>query len=109
MKAKTMPRHKYIGQLYKFVSKQKGSETSLEYYYAKDIAITTGLDKNNRMFVRSDEPLAIGFLIKEIKDGAGNLILSDTIWQINSIQPVLDAFSNLQGYTMNAIKYQGTL
>lgn len=109
MKAKTMPRHKYVGQLYKFVSKQKGSESVLEYYYAKDIAITAGLDKNNRMFVRSDEPLAIGFLIKEIRDAAGNLILADTVWQINSIQPVLDAFNNLQGYTMNAIKYQGTV
>lgn len=109
MRAITIARHKLSGELYKFVRRQEGTNSVLEYYYAKPIKITAGLDKNNRMTIRCSEPLAIGFLIKDIKDQNGNLILSDSIWQINSIQPVINAFNAIDSYTMKAIKYQGTL
>jgi len=109
MKPMTITRHKLSGELYKFVRKQTGSTSVLEYYYAKPINVTAGLDANNRMTIRSSEPLAIGFLIKDIKDQNGNLILSDTIWEINAIKPVINAFGSIDSYTMKAIKYQGTL
>jgi len=109
MKSMTIARHKFSGELYKFVRKQVGSNTELQYYFAKQIKITAGLDVSNKMTIRADEPLAIGFLIKDIKDADGNLILSDSVWQISTVQPVLNAFNTIDSYTMKAVKYQGTL
>lgn len=109
MKPMTIARHKYTGDLYKFVSKPVGDSRVLEYYFSKKINVTAGLDSANRMTIRCDEPLTLGFIIKDIKDSNGNLILSDIAWQINSIQPVMNAFNAIDSYTMKADKYQGVL
>jgi hypothetical protein len=109
MKPMTIARHKFSGELYKFVRKQVGNTFELEYYFAKTINVTAGLDQSNKMTVRCDEPLAIGFLLKDIKDANGNLILGDSVWQVSSLQPVLNAFNTIDSYTMKAVKYQGTL
>jgi hypothetical protein len=109
MKPMTIARHKFSGELYKFVRRQVGSNTELEYYFAKPIKVTAGLDSSNKMTIRCDEPLAIGFLLRNIKDSNGNLILSDSVWQISSLQPVLNAFNTIESYSMKAVKYQGTL
>jgi hypothetical protein len=109
MKPFTIARHKFSGDLYKFVRKQVGSNNVIEYYYSKNINITAGLDQSNKMTIRANEPLAIGFLIQNIKDSNDNLILSDTVWQISSVQPVLNAFNTIDSYTMKAVKYQGEL
>jgi hypothetical protein len=109
MKPMTIARHKFTGELYKFVREQKGSTNELKYYFTKNIAITAGLDQNNKMTIRCDEPLALGFVIKNIKDANDNLILADTAWQISSLQPVLNAFNTIDSYTMKAVKFQGEL
>ena len=109
MKPLTIARHKFSGELYKFVREYTGSTYKVKYYFAKNISLTAGLDQNNRMTIRCDEPLAIGFLLKDIKDSNNNLILSDMIWQITSIQPVLNAFNTIDSYTMKAVKFQGTI
>jgi hypothetical protein len=109
MKPMTIARHKFSGDLYKFLRKQNGDESIIEYYFAKNISITAGLDDNNKMTIRCDEPLALGFLIRDIKDANKNLILSDTVWQINSVQPILNAFNTIESYVMKAVKFQGIL
>jgi len=109
MKPMTIARHKFSGDLFKFLRKQNGDESVVEYYFAKNIKISAGLDPSNKMTIRCDEPLANGFLIKDIKDANGNLILSDSIWQISSLQPVLNAFNTVESYVMKAVKFQGTL
>lgn len=109
MKPMTIARHKFTGELYKFVREQIGSESEIKYYFAKNVFITAGLDQNNKMTIRCDEPLALSFLIKNIKDANGNLILADTTWQISSVQPVLNAFNGIDSYVMKAVKYQGTI
>lgn len=109
MKPITTPRHKYSGELYKFIRKQQGSETVLEYYFAKKINIIAGLNDKNKMSIKCDEPLAVGFLIKDIVDNNNNLILADTVWQIDSLVPVLNAFNTIDSYRMTAVKYQGTI
>ena len=109
MKPLTIARHKFSGDLYKSVRNQLGTESEVQYFYAKKIKITAGLDQNNKMTIRADEPLAIGFLISSIRDSNNNLILSDTIWQISSLQPVINVFNTIDSYIMKAAKYQGTL
>jgi hypothetical protein len=109
MKPMTIARHKFSGDLFKFLRKQNGDESVIEYYFAKNISITAGLDASNKMTIRCDEPLAPGFLIRDIKDANNNLILSDSIWQISSSLPVLNAFNTIESYTMKAVKFQGTL
>jgi hypothetical protein len=109
MKPMTISRHKFTGDLWKFVRRPVGSESELEYYFAKSIEVTAGLDPSNRMTIRCKEPLALGFIVKNIKDSDGNLILSDIAWQIVSTQPVLNAFNSIDSYTMKAVKYAGTL
>jgi hypothetical protein len=109
MKTMTVSRNKFSGELYKFLRKPVGSGSVLEYYFSKNINITAGLDPSNKMTIRCDEPLALGFLIKDIRDANGNLILSDSIWQISTVLPVLNAFNTIESYVMKAVKFQGTL
>ena len=66
MKPITISRHKFSGDLYKFVRKQVGVDTVVNYFFSKKISITPGLDQNNKMTIRCKEPLAVGFLIKEV-------------------------------------------
>jgi hypothetical protein len=109
LKPITIARHKYSGELYKFVTKQQGSEVVVEYYFAKKINITAGLTDKGRMGLKCDEPLAEGFVIKNIKDIDGNLIMSDTSWRVESVYPVLTAFNTIDSYRMTATKYQGSV
>jgi hypothetical protein len=109
MKPMTIARNKFSGELYKFIRRPIGDSDQIEYYFSKNIQITAGLDPGNKMTIRCDEPLANGFLIKDIKDANGSLILSDSIWQISSLQPVLNAFNSIDSYVMKAVKFQGTL
>jgi hypothetical protein len=109
MKPMAYNRHKYSGELYKFVRKVIGDTTTLEYYFVGNIAITSGLDVSGRMIIKCDEPIQIGSVISNIKDSNGNLILDDIAWQINNLEPILNAFNNIESYRMKAVKFQGTL
>jgi hypothetical protein len=109
MKPMTIARHKFSGELYKFLREETGTTNTLKYFFSKKVSITAGLDQSNKMTIRCDEPLAIGFILSNIRDANGELILSDSAWQISSLQPVLNAFNSIESYNMKAVKYQGTL
>lgn len=102
-------RYKYSGDFYKFVREVVGDTTTVKYYYVGNIAISAGIDTAGRLSVRSDQPLPIGCLIANIKDADGNLILDDQVWQISSLQPVLNSFNTIESYQMKTVKYQGVI
>lgn len=102
-------RHKYSGELYKFVIDTVGDTSTTKYYFSNSVALTAGVDKSGRMTIKCDEPIALGCLISNIKDSNGNLILDDIIWQVNGLEPVLNAFNNIESYRLRAVKFQGTL
>lgn len=107
MYATSYQRYKYSADLYKFVVKSVGQEQQIEYYFAKRIALVAGLDDQQRMFVRSEEIIAPGSLLKDVRDADGKLILDDSQWQITTTTPVLNAFNNVESYRMKAIQYLG--
>tara|TARA_R110000868_G_scaffold308105_5_gene569713 strand:+ start:1934 stop:2263 length:330 start_codon:yes stop_codon:yes gene_type:complete len=109
MKTLGFQRHKYSGELYKFVREVVGDTESLNYYFSGNVSLSAGIDINGKLIIRADQPLAIGSLVANIKDASGNLILDDIVWQISSLQPVLNSFSTIEHYTMKTVKYQGTL
>jgi hypothetical protein len=113
MKPAAYQRHKYSGEFYKFVKKTIGDSSSVEYYFAGNIALTagieTGIDKTGKMTIRSEQPLQIGCLVANIKDLSGNLILDDAIWQITNLEPVLNPFNTIESYKMRAIMFEGTI
>jgi hypothetical protein len=109
MKPLAYTRHKYSAEFYKFVRNTVGTASSINYYFVGNIALTAGLAKTGQLTVRCDQPIAIGSLIANIKDSSGNLILDNAIWQISGLEPVLNAFNNVESYRMKAVKYQGTL
>lgn len=102
-------RNKYSADFYKFVREDIGDTSTVKYYFVNNVAITAGIDTAGRLSVRCDEPLPIGSLVANIKDADGNLILDDQVWQISSLQPVLNAFSTVESYQMKTVKFQGTL
>ncbi|NBQ17813.1 hypothetical protein EBU24_05855 [bacterium] len=102
-------RYKYSADFYKFVREVVGDTTTVKYYFVGNIAISAGIDTAGRLSVRSDQPLPIGCLIANIKDADGNLILDDQVWQVSSLQPVLNSFNTIESYQMKTTKYQGTL
>ncbi len=109
MKPLAYNRHKYSADFYKFVRETVGTTSSLKYYFVGNIFLTAGLAKTGQLTIRSDQPVAIGSLIANIKDSSNNLILDDTVWQISALEPILNAFNNVEGYRMRAVKYQGTI
>jgi hypothetical protein len=109
MKPLAYQRFKYSGEYYKFVRKDVGDTSTLEYYFVGNLAISTGIDANGKLIIRCDQPIPIGSLVANIKDTNENLILDDSIWQITSLQPVLNAFNSVEHYTMKTVKYQGIL
>lgn len=109
MRSMAYSRHKFSGELYKFVRETVGDTSTLSYYLAGNIAVTAGLDIAGKMTIRSDEPIQIGWLIANIKDVDGNLILDQTIWQVTNLEPVMSAFNTIDSYRTRAVKFQGTI
>jgi len=109
MKPMGYERYKYSGDVYKYVRKIVGDTSELKYYFAGSISIRVGTDKTQRTIIHSEEPLELGTIISNIKDANGNLILENTNWQINNLQPIFNAFGTVESYRMAATKYQGTL
>lgn len=102
-------RYKYSGDFYKFVREVVGDTTTVKYYFVGNIALSAGIDTAGRLSIRSDQPIPIGCLIANIKDADGNLILDDQVWQISSLQPVLNSFNTIESYQMKTVKYQGVI
>lgn len=102
-------RYKYSGDFYKFVREVVGDATTVKYYYVGNIALSAGIDTAGRLSIRCDQPIPIGCLIANIKDADGNLILDDQVWQISSLQPVLNSFNTIESYQMKTVKYQGVI
>lgn len=109
MKPLAYTRHKYSGEFYKYVRETIGDTSTLKYYFVGNVLLTAGIDKTGRMTIRLDQPIAVGSLIANIKDSNGNLILDDTIWQVSNLEPVLNAFNNVESYRLRAVKFQGTI
>jgi hypothetical protein len=107
MKPMAYSRHKYSGDLYKFVRENVGQDEEVKFYYVGKLSLTAGVDSNQRLIVNTDEAIQIGSLIANIVDSDGNLILDDMIWQVSNISPVLNAFNTIDSYKLRAFKYQG--
>ena len=102
-------RHKYSGEYYKFVREVVGDTSTVKYYFVGNIPLSAGIDINGKLTIRSEQPIPIGSLVANIKDSNGTLILDDMVWQISSLQPVLNSFNTVEHYTMKTVKYQGVL
>ena len=102
-------RYKYSADFYKFVREGVGTTSTVKYYFVNNVAITAGIDPAGRLSVRCDEPLPIGCLIGNIKDSNGKLILDDQVYQISSLQPVLNSFNTIESYQMKTVKFQGQI
>lgn len=109
MKPAAYNRHKYSADLYKFVVKNEGSDEIVEYYFANTVSLTAGVDQNQRLNITTSEPMALGYLLLNIKDREEVPIFADMAWQISSSSPILNAFGNIEGYRSRAIKYQGEI
>lgn len=109
MKTLGFQRYKYSGEYYKFVREFVGDTSTVKYYFVGNLPLTVGIDINGKLTIRSEQPIPIGSLVANIKDATGNLILDDIVWQISSLQPVLNSFNAVEHYTMKTVKYQGIL
>jgi len=109
MQPAAFTRYKYSTDFYKFVRETVGNTSTAKYYFVDNVAISAGIDTSGRLSIRCNQPLPIGCLIANIKDANGNLILDDQVWQISSLQPVLNSFNTIESYQMKTVKYQGNL
>lgn len=109
MKPAAYQRHKYSADLYKYVLKKVGADEVVEYYFTETISLTAGIDQNQRLNITTDEPLAIGYLLVNIRDRQGTPILADMAWQISTAIPLLNAFGNVDGFRCRAVKFQGEI
>lgn len=109
MKPMAYARHKYSGDFYKSVIEKTGSTEISKYYFVGSVPITAGLDISGRMGIRCEQPIPVNSVIKDIKDSENNLILDNTSWLIVGLEPVLNAFNNIESYRMKATKFQGEL
>ena len=109
MKTLAYQRYKYTGDLFKSIKSIVGDAETFSFYFVGTITLTIGMNDTGRMIVRCSQPIAIGSIISKIKDAKNDLILDDISWQITGLQPVLNAFGNVEEYRMIVNKYIGTL
>lgn len=109
MKTSAFIRYRHSADVYKSVLTQIGDSESASYYFAGRINLIAGMNSQARMIIRCEQPFALGTLFANLKDNKSSLILDDIVWQVNSLQPVVDAFGNVEEYRMSVIKYQGTI
>lgn len=109
MKTSGFQRYKYTGDVYKYVRETIGDTSTIKYYFAGTAPILAGVDKTQRMIIRSEQPFDIGTIITNIKDSNNNDVLENTSWQISNLQPIFNSFNTVESYRMAATKYQGTL
>lgn len=109
MNPRAYTRNKFSAELYKFVRESVGDTSTLKYYFANNVLVTAGLDSANRLVIVSNEPIAIGSVLVNLKDSNGITVLDNTNWQISSLRPVLNAFNTIDSYTMRAVKFQGVI
>lgn len=102
-------RFKFSGDYYKFVIKEKGSDVEVEFYFAKKIFLTADLDDRANLTLRFGEPVEVGSLIANIRDANGNLLMDETVWQTQSLSPVVNVFGQVEFYRCRAIEFQGEL
>lgn len=109
MKVNAYQRYKYTADLYKFVVEKVGDISTTKYYFVGNIAINATVDASGRMTIKSEQPLAIGWILVNVKDVNKEPILEDIRWQISSLEPVMSSFNNVEAYRMRAVKFQGDL
>jgi hypothetical protein len=109
MKTSAYQRYKYSADVYKFVRKTVGDTSTIDYYFAGTVPVQTGVDKTQRMIIRCEQPFDLGTILLNVKDANDELILGDTKWQINNLQPIFNSFGTVESYRMTAVKYQGTI
>lgn len=109
MRSTAFQRNKYTGELYKFVRESVGDTSTLKYYYVGNITLSAGVDKTNKMILKADEPIALGWLVRNIVDANGTPILDNVVWQVNGVQPITNSFGTIESYRMRVIKFTGTI
>lgn len=109
MRTNGYQRYKYSCDLYKFVIETVGDTSTTNYYFVGNIAVNASVDSSGRMTIKSEQPLAVGWVLTNIKDVNKEEILEGTKWQISSLEPVMSSFNNVETYRMKAVKFQGNI
>lgn len=109
MQPNAFQRYKYSAEYYRFVVEEKGTELDISYFLGGTVFMSLDLDDNQRVTIKTEEPLPIGTLIRNIRDSKNNLVLDDMVWQTQTLTPVVDNFNNIVFYRSRASKYQGEL
>jgi hypothetical protein len=109
MRTSGFQRYKYTADVYKFVRETVGDSSTLKYYFSGTVTLLAGVDKTQRMIIRCEQPFELGTILKNIKDSNNQEILENSVWQVNNLQPIFNAFNTVESYRMAATKYQGTI
>lgn len=109
MKPHGFLKYKYSGEYYKFVVIENGTDIEIEYYASGTVSFRLDIDDNQRLTLKTEEPLPIGSLIANIRDSSNNLVLDDMVWQTQTLSPILDVFNNIVFYRSRASMFQGEL
>ena len=109
MKSNAFNRYKYSGDLYKYVTVNKGETITQEYFFAKRIPLKASLQLNGSLMLKAEQKIEVGSLVSNIKDGDGNSILGDQVWETTGLEPIVNSFSAIEEYRIRAIKFAGIL
>lgn len=107
MKLNTTKQYNLSVDYYTFIDTPSGNTTVRTYSLDSTIKVSTSGNIIGNLIILADEVLLLGGQLKNLVDRAGNQVLPDAVWQITTVQPIVNALGYLDGYKYKAIAVSG--
>ncbi len=104
MRTNAIRRNRYSADYWNFIDKTVGDELVTEYFFVKNIRFIMGSNPGERTKIYSQYPLRVGSRIRGIVDAAGNDVAKEYFFQVATINPVFNAFGQIDNYECSTVK-----
>lgn len=103
MRPKAFQRYVFTADIWDFVELGEGSVLDKQYSYLKTINIAFSNDPFvARVNILSEEPIGLDFLVLNIRDSNGKMVLGNTQYRITEVVPIINVFDKTEGYRHRA-------
>jgi hypothetical protein len=107
MKLNTTKQYNLSVDYYTFIDTPSGNTTVRTYSLDSNIKVSTSGNIIGNLIILADEVLLLGGRLQNLLDRSGAEILPGAVWQITTVQPVINALGLLDGYKYKATAVSG--
>lgn len=101
MKARAFQKYYYTVDVYDYdETTNVNGDVVRQYNYLDTRKIDITTDNTNKIIVRAENPIPKNYQLRNLKDRSGNDVQPNYFWFINSVEPIINALSLVEGYKM---------